>query len=211
MRKQFLSSFIIITFLLYSLHERNLGLNQVIAFGFADPSPASKPITPSSDPFPTPQPSLSPTPTPSPASPSSPASPAPVLAKPQPTKTPATRPSAPRPSSTPVLAKPQPTQAPAQNPPGQYKDGQFVGRVADAFYGNVQVKAIIQGGRIADVEFLDYPHDRSTSVQINTQATSYLRTEAIQAQNANVNVVSGATATSHAFIESLGSALAQAH
>lgn len=93
---------------------------------------------------------------------------------------------------------------------GQYKDGQYTGDLADAYYGNVQVKAIIQNGKIADVQFLDYPSDRRTSVRINTEAMPYLKTEAIQAQNAQVDVVSGATQTSRAFIESLQSALQKA-
>lgn len=91
-----------------------------------------------------------------------------------------------------------------------YKDGEYVGRVADAFYGNVQVKAVIAGGKISDVQFLDYPRDRGNSVRINTQAMPNLKTEAIRSQNANVDMVSGATETSTAFRESLASALAQA-
>ncbi len=93
---------------------------------------------------------------------------------------------------------------------GAYKNGSYMGSVADAYYGNVQVKAIISGGKITDVQFLDYPRDRGTSVRINSYAMPYLTQEAIQAQSANVNVVSGATATSGAFNESLASALAQA-
>jgi uncharacterized protein with FMN-binding domain len=91
-----------------------------------------------------------------------------------------------------------------------YKDGQYTGDVADAYYGNVQVKAVIKGGKITDVQFLDYPQDRRTSVMINTQAMPYLKTEAIQAQSAQVDIVSGATQTSKAFIESLGTALSKA-
>lgn len=98
----------------------------------------------------------------------------------------------------------------AKNANGIYKNGQYTGDVTDAYYGNVQVKVIIGGGKITDVVFLDYPHDRRTSVMINTQAMPYLKTEAIQAQNANVDIVSGATATSQAFVQSLQSALAQA-
>ena len=93
---------------------------------------------------------------------------------------------------------------------GAYKDGVYTGPVTDAFYGNVQVQATIQGGKITDVTFLDYPHDRGTSVYINSQATPYLKQEAIQAQSANVDVVSGATQTSLAFIKSLTAALAGA-
>jgi uncharacterized protein with FMN-binding domain len=38
----------------------------------------------------------------------------------------------------------------------------------------------------------------------------YLQQEAVQAQNANVNIVTGATLTSEGFIQSLQSALANA-
>lgn len=91
-----------------------------------------------------------------------------------------------------------------------YKDGSYIGDVTDAYYGNVQVKAIIQGGKITDVQFLDYPHDRGTSREINSQAMPYLTSEAIQAQSAQVDIVSGATQTSLAFRQSLQSALAKA-
>ncbi len=91
-----------------------------------------------------------------------------------------------------------------------YKDGQYTGPVTNAFYGTVQVKVIIQGGKLTDVQWLDYPHDRRTSQEINSQATPWLKTEAIQAQSAQVDIISGATLTSEAFIQSLGSALNQA-
>jgi uncharacterized protein with FMN-binding domain len=93
---------------------------------------------------------------------------------------------------------------------GLYRDGQYIGSVADAFYGNLQVKAIISGGQLTDVQFLDYPQDRNNSIRINTQAMPMLKAEAIQAQSANVDIISGATATSEAFQQTLGSALAQA-
>ncbi len=93
---------------------------------------------------------------------------------------------------------------------GQYKDGQYTGPVVDAYYGNVQVKVTISGGKLVDVAFLDYPQDRSTSVQINTQAMPYLKQEAITAQSAQVDIIGGATETSGAFQKSLGGALAKA-
>ncbi|MEP7358467.1 MAG: FMN-binding protein, partial [Anaerolineales bacterium] len=101
-----------------------------------------------------------------------------------------------------------PTATPAAN--GLYRDGEYTGRVTDAYWGEVQVKVIIQNGSLSDVQFLDYPHDRRTSVRINNIAVPYLRTEAIQAQSARVHIISGATLTSEAFIESLGSALTAA-
>ena len=91
-----------------------------------------------------------------------------------------------------------------------YKDGQYDGNAADAYYGLVQVRAIIQGGKLTDVQFLSYPSDRSHSIQINTYAMPILKAEAIKAQSAQVNIVTGATNTSRAFMNSLSSALNQA-
>lgn len=96
---------------------------------------------------------------------------------------------------------------PANN---NYKDGQYTGTSADAYYGNIQVKTIVQNGKITDVQFLDYPQDRQTSRMINQDAMPVLKQEAITAQSANVQIVSGATDTSQAFQQSLNSALTQA-
>lgn len=92
----------------------------------------------------------------------------------------------------------------------QYKDGSFTGDVEDAHWGNIQVKAIIQNGKITDVQFLLFPNERNRSVIINNYADPILTNEAIQAQNANVDIVSGATDTSEAFMQSLTTALSQA-
>ncbi len=91
-----------------------------------------------------------------------------------------------------------------------YTDGTYTGAVADAYYGNVQVEVTIQNGTITNVNFLQYPSDRSTSRYINGQATPILAQEAIKAQSASVDGVSGATDTSQAFKQSLQSALSQA-
>lgn len=116
----------------------------------------------------------------------------------------------PEPAATTPSPVPAPAPAPAPVIRGQYRNGIFTGSVADAYYGYVQVRATVKSGRISDVQFLQYPNDRSTSREINSQAVPYLTAEAIQAQNANVDIVSGATQTSLAFRESLGSALTQA-
>ncbi len=93
---------------------------------------------------------------------------------------------------------------------GSYKDGSYTGSTENAYYGDVRVKATISGGKITDVTFLQYPDTHSTSVYINKQAMPYLQQEAIKAQSANVNIISGATYTSQAFIQSLQNALSQA-
>lgn len=91
-----------------------------------------------------------------------------------------------------------------------YKDGSYTGSTEDVFYGNIQVRATISGGRITNVEFLQYPNDRGTSIMINRQAMPLLQQEVITAQSANVDIISGATDSSQGFIRSLGNALAQA-
>jgi uncharacterized protein with FMN-binding domain len=117
-------------------------------------------------------------------------------------------------SSTPAvsnnpIAVPTPIK-PVSAPGGQYRDGTYSGSAVDAYYGTVQVQAIISGSRIADVRFLSYPNDRMHSVQVNQYAMPILTQEAIQVQNAQVNAVSGASYTSAAFVESLAAALSQA-
>jgi uncharacterized protein with FMN-binding domain len=93
---------------------------------------------------------------------------------------------------------------------GAYKDGEYTGVAADAFYGNVQVKAVVSNNRLAEVVVLQSPNDRRTSMMINGQAMPMLKSEAVTAQSAKVDIVSGATDSSRAFIQSLESALEQA-
>lgn len=93
---------------------------------------------------------------------------------------------------------------------GMYVDGSYTGSPADAYYGTVQVEVVVRNGQLADVQFLQYPNDRSNSVYINSQAMPLLTQEAIQVQSAQVDGVSGATFTSQAFVQSLASALTQA-
>lgn len=111
------------------------------------------------------------------------------------------------PASVPVVVKPPVV---AVKPKGQYVDGTYVGAGADAYYGTVQVQVSIQNGKLTDVAFLQYPNDRNNSIRINNRAMPVLKSEAIQAQNANVRFVSGATDTSMAFQQSLQDALSQA-
>jgi uncharacterized protein with FMN-binding domain len=54
------------------------------------------------------------------------------------------------------------------------------------------------------------PDHTARSVMINEQAIPILRSEALQAQSANIQLVSGATDVSQAFVESLQSAIMKA-
>lgn len=114
----------------------------------------------------------------------------------------------PAPSKT-AVATATPLQAVTKNT-GLYKDGSYIGTSMDVYYGNVQVQAIVQNGKLVDVIILDQPKDRQYSAELAAYAMPILRTEAIQSQSANVNIVSGATATSGGFKESLATALALA-
>ncbi len=114
----------------------------------------------------------------------------------------------PTPQSTSNSVSIQPTDTPAVAK--KFKDGQYTGQAVDVFYGLIQVRATVSNGQLTDIEFLQHPNDRRQSVEINQIAMPVLRQEAIQNQNAQVDIVSGATDSSQGFIESLGSALAQA-
>jgi uncharacterized protein with FMN-binding domain len=92
---------------------------------------------------------------------------------------------------------------------GQYKDGTYTGSVADAFYGKLQAVVTIKGGLITNVTFPQAPSGGNSS-EVSAFALPALKQEAIAAQSANVNTVSGATQDSQAFNESLAVALAQA-
>ncbi len=89
-------------------------------------------------------------------------------------------------------------------------DGTYRGPVVNAYYGLMQIEAVVRNGRLATIHVLRYPNDRRTSIYINHQALPMLRDEVISAQSARVDVVSGATLSSHAFIQSLGGALRKA-
>lgn len=110
------------------------------------------------------------------------------------------------PTPTPSFSSSQP----AQSTTSSYKNGNYVGSVQNAFYGNIQVQVSISNGRITAVNFLQYPNDNRTSQYVNAQADPLLAQEAIQAQSAQVNIVSGASQTSQAFQASLADALSQA-
>ncbi len=181
LRKFFVSGFVVLSFVAYAVHER-----------LVQPDPASSEISPATG--------GSEALASIPASPTVPISQQIVSA-------------AQRATSTPQPILPSPTPIPPTATPvtqGQYKDGIYAGASEDAFYGNVEVQVTIQNGQLADVQFLDYPHDRRTSQRINEQAMPYLVQEAIQAQKAPTNVITGATLTSRAYEESLADALNQA-
>lgn len=91
-----------------------------------------------------------------------------------------------------------------------YKDGTYNGASEDTPYGTVQVAAVVSGGKITDIKFLQMPYDLGHSQQVTAYAEPYLKQETIQNQSANIDFVSGASTTSDAYQQSLQAALDQA-
>jgi uncharacterized protein with FMN-binding domain len=85
------------------------------------------------------------------------------------------------------------------------------GPVVQTKRGDVQVQAHISGGQITDITPMTVPNDNSRSVEINKYAVPQLRTEALAAQSAHIDAVSGATVTSEGYTKSLQAALDSAH
>jgi uncharacterized protein with FMN-binding domain len=85
------------------------------------------------------------------------------------------------------------------------------GTVADTRWGPVQVQVKIQSHKITDVRVLRRPHGNDRDDEINGYALPQLRAEALQAQSARIDSVSGATVTSGGYLESLQAALDAAH
>ncbi|GGV32240.1 hypothetical protein GCM10010495_56260 [Kitasatospora herbaricolor] len=84
------------------------------------------------------------------------------------------------------------------------------GTAADTRFGPVQVKVTLDGTKITKVEAIQYPtHDRRDQ-EINSYAVPLLNQEAVDAQSADIDVVSGATFTSQGYTTSLQSALDRA-
>ncbi|TDO48344.1 FMN-binding protein [Kribbella sp. VKM Ac-2571] len=83
--------------------------------------------------------------------------------------------------------------------------------MVDTQYGPVQVEITVRGGRITKARALQHPSGDGTTDQINSYAVPQLNHEALAAQSANIDTVSGATFTSGGYRESLQSALDAAH
>ena len=81
------------------------------------------------------------------------------------------------------------------------------GPVVDTRYGAVQVEITVSGGQVTDVVALQLPDSDRRSASISSRAEPELRSEALAAQSASIDGVSGATYTSDGYEQSLQSAL----
>ena len=98
----------------------------------------------------------------------------------------------------------QPTTAPTPN------TQTFTGPAISYFFGTAQVQVTVQNGQITAVTALQLPNE-GRSGWISQQVEPMLRSEVMSAQSAQINLISGATYTSEAYVQSLQAALDQAH
>ena len=104
-----------------------------------------------------------------------------------------------------------PLAAPDGVAPGKdLADGTFTGEPAYLATGPVQVTIEVSDGRIVDVQ-ATYPTGNRHSHALNTSAVIQLREATLASQDAELDLVTGATFTSVSYIDSLQSALDQAH
>jgi hypothetical protein len=106
-----------------------------------------------------------------------------------------------------ATATPGPSAAPPQGGGALLVNG----TVARTRYGPVQVQVHISNGKITDVVPLQLTSGDSRDDEINAYAVPQLHDEALSAQSANIDVVSGATYTSEGYRQSLQAALDAAH
>jgi uncharacterized protein with FMN-binding domain len=89
--------------------------------------------------------------------------------------------------------------------------GSYTGDAADTRWGPVQVRVTVQNGKITASQAMQYPQNNGRDTQINGYAVPILNQEVVQQQSASIDTVSGATVTSDGYLQSLQSAIDQAH
>ena len=105
-------------------------------------------------------------------------------------------------SSSGTTETPQSTAAPSART--------VTGPVVQTQWGPVQVQVTVKNGKLSDVSVVQYPNGNPRDQQINAYALPILVQEAIDAQSANIDMVSGATVTSDGYLQSLQGALDEA-
>jgi len=88
--------------------------------------------------------------------------------------------------------------------------GTVTGPVAQTRWGPVQVQVTVSGGKLTDVSVLQSPNGNPRDQQINAYALPILVQDTLDAQSADIDMVSGATVTSDGYRQSLQGALDEA-
>src|SRR3954454_8456224 len=81
--------------------------------------------------------------------------------------------------------------------------GTATGNAIDTQYGPVQVRVTVKDGKITDIQGLVLTGNDPRSTQISSAAEPTLKQEALSAQSADIDAVSGATFTSAGYAQSL--------
>lgn len=85
--------------------------------------------------------------------------------------------------------------------------GTVTGDAVSFRFGTVQVEVTAENGVITEITALQLPDEDRKSLSISNEVEPILRSEALRAQSADIDVISGATYTSLAYAQSLQSAL----
>lgn len=83
----------------------------------------------------------------------------------------------------------------------------YDGAVVATRWGPVQVRITVGAGTVVAVEAVQVPDENRHDREINARAVPVLDAEALAAQSADIDTVSGATVTSRGYVASLQSAL----
>jgi len=101
--------------------------------------------------------------------------------------------------------------SPAAKPSPAPASVAYTGGVADTRWGPVQVRITVRGGKVTRARAVQYPQGTNQDAQINSYALPILDQEVVQKQSASIDTISGATVTSDGYLQSLQSAIDQAH
>jgi uncharacterized protein with FMN-binding domain len=115
-------------------------------------------------------------------------------------------------ATTATTATTAPTAAPATtattgSSASSAVSGTATGNAIDTQYGPVQVRVTVKDGKITDIQGLVLTGNDPRSAEISSSAEPTLKQEALSAQSADIDAVSGATFTSAGYAQSLQSAL----
>ncbi len=143
------------------------------------------------------------------ATPKTASSPSTAAASPSPADIPSATSSTPSASSSSTTAATPKASSTAAST-GTLKDGTYTGTSVETKWGPVQVKIVVSGGKITSSDAVVYPTENNKDIEINQVAVPALNDEAVAAQSASIDAVSGASYTSYGYITSLQSALDQA-
>lgn len=116
------------------------------------------------------------------------------------------------PSTSATTTTPQATTATtdATTQAGTAASSTYTGDEVDTRWGIVQVQITVADGKIVTSKVVQVPWDNPRDQQINSRAVPVYNSDAVAAQSADIDVISGATVTWQGYTQSLQSAIDQA-